>query len=282
MKRVWKAVLILSAILLVIGVALTVVSAMTGGSIRRIKTNVAIRDFEMDFAEEDIENLELRISTGSFRVIESDEFRVEAKNIAEEYFTCELSGKTLTVSERWGGDFARNLARGLNLFDYGPEITLYIPRGFQASSVNLSVSAGKCEIGGLSATEVDIDISAGECIIDSIKAGRMDVEISAGSLTVYSMTADNCDVSISAGRAYIGGEITKKADVSCSAGSIQLELTGAKNEYSFNVDVGVGNIIIGGSNYGGLGASATMKGDSGAADISLRCSAGEVVVGFTG
>lgn len=282
MRHMWKAVLTIFVVLLVAGIALTVVSALTGGSFASIKTNVAIRDYEEDFSGAGVDELELHIGAGSLKIVEGDDFRVEARNIAEEYFTCKLDGKKLVVSENWSNNSALNLARGLNLLDYRPEIIVYLPEGFEAKTAVLEMAAGRCDIERLHAGSIGITLAAGECVIDSLEAQEMDVEIAAGSLTVYSLAVDKCKTELSAGGAYLGGTIREEASVNCAAGRIELQLAGKQDDYSFDSDVGVGTVTIGGRSYGGVASAAVLEGKSGAARIDLECTAGEIVVGFTG
>ena len=281
MRRIWKVVLLVVLVLFVLGLALTAVSAMTGGSISRIKTNMAIRDFDEVFINK-ITDLDIDLSTGVLRIVEGTAFRVEAKNIAEEYFVCEVNNGKLRVAEDFRDAPSFNVVRGLNLLDYTPEITISIPRGFVADSVDLEIAAGRGEIANLVADKISISISAGECRIDSIEAVEADFDIAAGSFTVYSMDIDNCDFDVSAGNAYLGGIINKEANIDCSAGKIEIQLSGLQEDYSFDVDVGAGRISLGSDRYSGVSSRTALKGKDGSAKLDLNCTAGEIIVGFTG
>jgi len=282
MRRIWKIVLIVVLVLFVVGLALAAVSALTGGSISRIKTNMAIRDFDEVFRNERITDLDIDLSTGVLRIVEGTAFRVEAKNIAEEYFVCEVSSGKLRIAEDFRDAPSFNVVRGLNLLDYTPEITVTIPSGFVADSVVLDIAAGRGEIASLFSDEIKISVSAGECRIDAIEAKEADINIAAGSFTVYSMDIDDCDLDVAAGNAYLGGLINKKANIDCSAGGIELQLPGVQDDYSFDVNVGVGRIAVGSNRYSGVSSSTVLTGKSGGAKIDLSCTAGEIIVGFTG
>ena len=282
MKRVWKIVLIVALVLFVVGLALTAVSVMTGGSVSRIKTNVAIRAVDEVFINEKITDLDFDLSSGILRIVEGDVFRVEAKNIAEEYFVCEVNGGKLRVAEDFREAPSFNVARGLNLLEYTPEITITIPSGFIADSVTLDIAAGRGEIENLVADKIAVKVAAGECRIDNIEAREADFDIAAGSFTAYSMDIDDCDLDIVAGNVYMGGLINKKADIDCSAGSIELQLSGLQEDYSFDINVGAGRISVGSNRYSGVSSSTVLTGKSGGAKIDLSCTAGDIIVGFTG
>lgn len=262
MSRTWKLIGLIFFVLLLAGIALVVVSSMSGGSMTSIKTNLAIRDYEESFTARKVKELDLTLTAGKLTIVEGDELRVEAKNIAEEYFVCELDGSTLIVSENWGNDSALNISRGLNLIDYKPEITLYVPAGHEFSEVSLNIAAGSCEMDVLTADELSLDIAA-------------------GSLSISSLQTESCNIGIAAGSADIRGTIESDADISCNAGTLKLKLSGEQDDYNFDLNMGVGKITVGGSSYGGMAVDTELIGRNAGADINISCNAGEVNVSFS-
>lgn len=282
MKKGLKVVLVISLCLVVAGIALITVSALTGGSFTGLKSKIAIRDIDNNFAGRDIKELELELGSGVLNIVRGDSYRVEARNIAEQYYTCDISDGVLRVKEEWGESSAMNIARGLNLFDYKPEITVYLPEDFSADNMKITVTAGRISADTLLARKAEITVAAGSCNIDSISVGELNMTVAAGNLAVYSMEADDLDINVAAGKAYVGGSVREKGSVDCSAGSVELQLTGKDSDYSFEIDVGAGTVSVGGSNYGGLGTSSRLDGDVGSPKIDMNCSAGGISVGFTG
>ena len=293
MNRSWKGIFIASMLCFVFGIALIIVSLMSGGSMTRIRENVSVRSFSESFADEKITALELDIDVGRLSVIASDEFRVEAEHIAADFFVCEVRGGTLVVEDNWSNSWSLNLSRGLSFQQYEPKIRVYIPDGVKLKFADVSLSAGECSIDGLSTEKllievsagalqaVDIradvfesEVSAGRCRIDSLITKTARASLSAGELQIHGLQADVFTLNQSLGSAFIGGDIFERGSFDCGLGKITVALDGrAESEYTVSLDVGLGDVSINGEHFSG---SQSLRRGSGDTALDLSCGSGSI------
>ena len=292
MNKSWKGIFVTSILCFVFGIALIIVSLMSGGSLTRIRENVSVRSFSKSFADEKITALELDIDVGRLSVIASDEFRVEAENIAADFFVCEVRGGALVVEDNWSNSWSLNLSRGLS-FQQEPKIRVYIPDGVKLKFADVSLSAGECSIDGLSteklsiavsagafqavdirADEFESEVSAGRCRIDSLITKTAKASLSAGELQIHGLQADVFTLDQSLGSAFIGGDIFDRGSFDCGLGKITVALDGrAESEYTVSLDVGLGDVSINGEHFSG---SQSLRRGSGDTALDLSCGSGSI------
>ena len=293
MNKAWKGIIIAGAIFLVLGVALIIVSMMSGGSLNRIRQNISVKSFTETYAGEKIDSLDLYIGVGKLSILQGDEFRVEAENVATDYLVCEVRGTTLVIEDNWSNSWSLNLSRGLSFGRYEPRIRVYVPAGTKLVSSAVNVAAGECYIDGIMtgrmsvnlsagminavdvrADEFTTELSAGECRIDSLITENVAAEVAAGRLTITGIQTDLCRVSLSAGAVSISGDIAREGSFDCGIGQISLALEDRRLEdYTLAVDVGLGNISVNDSHYSG---NRNLHIGSGDLKLSLSCAVGEI------
>ncbi|MBQ6812318.1 MAG: DUF4097 family beta strand repeat protein [Agathobacter sp.] len=140
-------------------------------------------------------------------------------------------------------------------------LVIVIPRDMALGEVDLDIGAAQADIDGISAKEVNITIGAGQANVSNISADNMEMEVGAGEATVSNLDATNLDVE-------------------AGLGQVTVEMCGAQTDYNYNVECGMGNVVVGDHSYGGVGAE--HHGNNHHADklIDIECGMGEVVVKF--
>ena len=88
------------------------------------------------------------------------------------------------------------------------------------------------------------------------------------------------ELEVGAGQANVSGLITEKFDVEVGAGQINVELSGAEDDYNYNIECGVGKVVVGNTSYAGLGTEKTIKNEGATQDIIVECGIGEVKIQF--
>lgn len=277
MKLVWKIVAIAAVVLLVLGLALIVVSLLTGGSLESIRNNVAFTNYEESFADATPHTLQLSVGAGKLYVLPGDELRVEAKNIQEKGFVCRMEQGVLMVQEGWSASWSDNLSRWLNLRREEPEIYVYLPENFSVQFADIDVAAGSCRVEGLTASAARLDVSAGSLEVWGLTAGQTELEISAGSVYIDGLNTQTLDLDISAGSASVTGSVALDCTADVSAGSADLLLDGAADAFTAEIDAGAGSITYGGRRYSMQDAYVGQ----GPGVMELDCSAGSISVRFT-
>lgn len=88
------------------------------------------------------------------------------------------------------------------------------------------------------------------------------------------------ELEVGAGQANVSGLITENFDVEVGAGQINVELSGAEDDYNYNIECGVGKVVVGNTSYAGLGTEKTIKNKGANKDIIVECGVGEVKIQF--
>ena len=89
----------------------------------------------------------------------------------------------------------------------------------------------------------------------------MEMEVGAGEATVSNLEATNLDIE-------------------AGLGQVTVEVCGAQIDYNYNVECGMGNVVVGDHSYGGVGAEHHGNNHSAGKIINIECGMGEVVVKF--
>lgn len=142
-------------------------------------------------------------------------------------------------------------------------VVIYIPDGYQFRKVEVEVLASGFYADELNANEVDLELRAGEINISGGQIEYLDVECQAGNL--------ECDALI-----------TGNADVECQAGSVNIALSGSKDQYNYELECKTGSINLIDSeeeSYNSLWKKKYIDYRAGKT-VELDCAAGEINVHF--
>lgn len=130
--------------------------------------------------------------------------------------------------------------------------------------------------------EMEIDVDAGSvCVEDSLSADKIEVKIGAGEFMNDSViSAEELNVEVGAGSAEITELTAKKIDGECSLGSLVLGICGEEDDYSYNLECGIGEININGESYGGFAREKKITNPGATGEIDLECGVGEIELSF--
>lgn len=95
------------------------------------------------------------------------------------------------------------------------------------------------------------------------------------------MEFERVELEVGAGQADVRGLITQKLELEVGAGQANVELIGMQKEYNYDIECGVGNVVIGGTSYAGLGTEQSVENEGATKQIRVECGVGEVQVNFT-
>lgn len=304
MKKGWKIFWIVCASVAGIGVVLAVVGVIMGatfGSIQAAFWNYGHRaeqrfeaieetvEVEDDFDEDEfldgadwddrVSNAEV-ISNGS--TVHLDGIRqldVELSHlriVLEESTGTELEFQTSNIPEDAAGE--------LVLKQEGEELDVFI-RNEQNWK---AIMKNRGEVGTLTMripknqlTQMSFSIAGGGVLeAAQVQTGELDIEVGAGLIQLQNVRVDALDLEVGAGDASVTGTINREASIDCGIGTVDLQLTGTQQDYSYSMECGAGVIQIGNDVYSGISNEKTIM--NGGAMIEMECGAGEVTVGFSG
>ena len=136
-----------------------------------------------------------------------------------------------------------------------------IPQEMQFEDVELEIGASKADIKDLLADKLSITVGAGQADISKITAKKLELEVGAGQATAVQLEIE-------------------KLDVEAGIGQVNIALNGVQEDYNYNVECGIGNVVVGKASYGGLGAEQNVKNDGASKEINVECGIGEVRIKF--
>lgn len=193
------------------------------------------------------------------RESEESEVRTELFNIPEEVKDNLLiyqEGSELNVEIRRMSEVIKEMK------NRGEEagITIWIPKDLTMHSASLSCGAG-------------------ELLVDNIRAAELDLEVGAGTAEITDFTADQLDVSCDVGEVVVAGTANVESQIECGIGAVTYQANGAKEDYSYDLECGVGTISIGEEEFSGIDTEKRQA-DVGAV-IDVECNIGTVLITFT-
>jgi len=250
---------IVGLVLLLVGIltaAITFGIGIASGGLNRSRITV-----DEEYGLAGIQKIKVNISVGDVTIREGDQFEIHASNVTDNFET-KVSGDEWIIRSHKSGSGFWGYIKNANFFGWRnePTVEIVIPKGYTLSELDMDLGAGAISVTGGNFGEVIIDVAAGEFIGTNIIAGSLRGNVGAGSIS-YS------------------GEIDGKARFDCGAGKVILHLNQAEKDFNYNIDCGIGEIIIGNSNYSGLGNHKKIENQ---ADYTMEidCGAGEVTIQF--
>lgn len=109
--------------------------------------------------------------------------------------------------------------------------------------------------------KVEMEIGASKADISKLVAKELRLEVGAGQATVKELTVD-------------------KLDVEAGLGQVDIEMSGAAEEYNYDIECGIGRVVVGSDSYSGLGAEKSVKHENATKEIDVECGIGEVKIQF--
>lgn len=107
---------------------------------------------------------------------------------------------------------------------------------------------------------------------------KVDLEIGAGTLEMDGIMAKEFDLSVGAGHANITGCSAEAVKIECGAGQVDLGLAGLIEDYNYDIELALGEVVVGGDSYTGAAIDKTIDNGS-AKKINIECGVGQVNVG---
>ena len=128
--------------------------------------------------------------------------------------------------------------------------------------------------------EIEIEATAGVITADRIIADSVSVEVDAASVQIDELlVSKEADLHVDAGEMIIGYYGGPKLDVDCAVGSIMVVCEGSVDDYNYEMECGMGQIMLNEENYSGIGEKIHIQNESNKL-IEAECSMGEIILEF--
>lgn len=110
---------------------------------------------------------------------------------------------------------------------------------------------------------------------------EFELEVGAGEAAVDGVIANEASINVGAGKATITKLDAKEVDASVGAGELYLEVVGKKEDYSYNLECGIGELKVGDEAYDGLAGERTIKNKDAKHFLDVECGIGKMQIDFT-
>lgn len=128
--------------------------------------------------------------------------------------------------------------------------------------------------------KIEIDMEAGELSADRIIADNFSINMAAGSVQIDELiVTGEADLQVDAGKMIIGYYDGTKLDAECAMGSIMVVCEGNQDDYNYEMECGMGQIVFGQESYSGLGEEIYIDNRSSKL-IGASCDMGEIMLEF--
>lgn len=179
-----------------------------------------------EFDPADIKNISFRFGAAQVVAIPGNNFSIETRGITSDAMNCHLSpeGNLSIVNDK---------KVNLNFFSHDrksriiPRILITIPDNSKFNRLSIRIGAGSFET-----RDVDFSCKEGE------------LEVGAGNLVIRKITGGQMNFRCGMGNLNFAGRITGVSNIDCGMGSIKLELEGNRDDYSYDVKVGLGDFRL--------------------------------------
>ncbi len=260
--RIIKYIALALAAVLVV----TVIGGIVGGLslLNAVLGDDFITDMQDSVVDGTVNSLYVDIGAAEIKILSGDSFCVKS-NLKD--ITVKNDGGTLNVIHKSRFNFSINDA----------VVEIYIPTGHIFDSITLLNGAGVLEAETLSADIVKIDSGAGKADINNIIAKqKCHIDTGAGKLTVNNADINCLDLDIGTGKIEFKGLLSGDCNIDMGIGAVDIRLLGGKDRYCFDVDKGIGDMIIDGTSVsdgqtvGNGNCHIDISGGIGSLDVSFE------------
>lgn len=207
-------------------------------------------DVSEEFTE--IENLYIDIEAFNIRIEEYSGNSIKVEGTVSTNTVINKNGSTLEINEK--KSFTSNWSFGFDL--YNDKLIIYVPEGMFFNKININVGTGDVKMmGTLEAKEIKMDVDMGNIQADSIICEEAILDAGFGNISITLLDSQNSDFNV-------------------NMGTLDAQLIGREEEYSYDVICNMGEVTIGSYRSGEI--SSRDSGGSGLRYINAKCDLGSI------
>lgn len=182
-----------------------------------------------------IESFKIDISNDDIEIKEGEKFEVKTNNPDVKFY--HENSIVKIKSDKTFSWHLSNSSRGT--------IIIYLPNEFNISELDLNLGAGKIDIDKIFVETLLMDLGAGTMTAKEINVyEKAAINGGAGNININSGTINNLNLKLGAGNASIQSDLTGSNTLTTGVGRLNLGLSRSKDNYRFDINKGLGNIIL--------------------------------------
>lgn len=223
-------------------------------------------------------SVDLDCDMGDVEFIKGDQYAIEAsydKKLGAPEVKVEnntLKIKSASVRHRWFNFNLLSLSTAKE-----SSIKIYYPGNAAFSSIKLKNDMGEVTINGVKANSMDLNVNAGNVTLDNAAVDRLKMNVDMGNIEGSNITSGNTDIKVNAGSAAVSGNFAGTTEINCDMGDCTLTTGLAKETYSINAKVDLGECNVDGQSVGG---TYNTVNNSAANRLNIECDMGNIDVNF--
>ena len=260
-QKVIKIIAIVIAVMLSITIISSIVAAVSSifiitNIVENTNNESVVKNIDV---VNQIEDLKINVGASKICIKEGEKLQISTNS---KYIVVNEENNKLSIKETSHFNFSNP-----NL-----ETTVYVPKDFKFKQVKINVGAGELNIASLIAEKLELSLGAGTTTIDYVSATSFKAETGAGKLNIKNGLFEKAKLDMGVGNIDIESKIGDFFDIDAGIGNLNLKLLGNKEEYTLDIDKGVGNVSVDGvdvSNVIGNG-SKHIKIDGGIGNIDIN------------
>lgn len=182
-----------------------------------------------------IESFKIDIFNDDIEIKEGEKFEVKTNDPDVKFY--HENSKVKIRSDKTFSWHLSNSSRGT--------IIIYLPNEFNISELDLNLGAGKIDIDKIFVETLLMDLGAGTMTAKEINVyEKATINGGAGNININSGTINNLNLKLGAGNASIQSDLTGSNTLTTGVGKLNLGLSRSKDNYRFDINKGLGNIIL--------------------------------------
>lgn len=143
------------------------------------------------------------------------------------------------------------------------------------SDVEQSVSI-RGDLNAIDTSDASLTITLPE----DVKLEKVYLEVGASKADVCDVVAEEFTFVVGAGEAVARNLSVRNLEIDVGVGQVDIELAGAETDYSYEVDCGIGEVVVGSRSFVGTGAEKSITNMSATHHMDIDCGIGEVNIQF--
>lgn len=244
---------IISGIVLGIGFVSNIFSFGTSDNLSKVDISDTYKVLDIE-----LESINIIIKNGKRFKIETDSDNISFREVGEKLLVTEKK-------ESWLPKKAVD------------DLIIYVPNNYLYDNILIENGAGRIEVESLKTNNLELELGAGKVNINELFVyDNTDIDGGVGEVVIENGIVNNLDFDMGVGSVLLNLEIVGDSEISSGVGEVTLGLVGASNDYSLNVNKGIGKITISGEEI----KSDTMYGN-GLNKLDLNGGIGNINVDFT-
>ena len=182
-----------------------------------------------------VESFKIDISNDDIEIKEGEKFEVKTNDPDVKFY--HENSIVEIKSDKTFSWHINNSSRGT--------IIIYLPNEFNISELDLNLGAGKIDIDKIFVETLLMDLGAGTMTAKEINIyEKATISGGAGNININFGTINNLNLKLGAGNASIQSDLTGSNTLTTGVGKLNLGLSRSKDNYRFDINKGLGNIIL--------------------------------------